>query len=84
MAEYLGELYQYETLPTHTSFRVFELLPGVDGDPISCVLRDVDRADSPKYEAVSYAWGDPVNVDGNWQHLRYQDRSRVLWADAIW
>jgi hypothetical protein len=100
MAKYLIELYQYEVLPTHSSFRVFELLPGVEGDPISCVLRSVDWVDTPEYEALSYAWGDPkkrttvivdgktldvtVNLQIGLKHLRYPDRSRVLWADAIW
>jgi hypothetical protein len=100
MAEYPEERYQYEALPTKTSFRVLELLPGVEGDPISCLLRSVHWADLPVYEAISYAWGDPmarapvivdgksldvtVNLRRGLKHFRYQDRSRVLWADAIW
>jgi hypothetical protein len=100
MAEYPEELYQYEPLHTHTSFRIFELLPGVEGDPISCVLHHVDWADSPEYEALSYAWGDPkkitsvivdgrrldvtVNLQTGLKYMRYPDRSRLLWADAIW
>jgi len=100
MAEYPEELHQYEVLPTPTSFRIFELLPGVEGDPVSCVLRRVDWVDSPEYESLSYAWGDPkartpvivdgkrlgvtVNLQTALKHLRYQDRSRFLWAGAIW
>lgn len=100
MAEYPEELYQHEALPTKTSFRVFELLPGVEGDPISCLLRSVHWANLPAYEAISYAWGNPkarapvivdgksldvtVNLQTALKHFRYQDRSRVLWADAIW
>ena len=99
MPEYLKERYQYEALPTET-FRVFELLPGVEGDPISCLLHDANWADLPVYEAISYAWGDPkattpvildgkrldvtVNLQTALKHFRHQDRSRVLWADAIW
>ncbi|KAE9375043.1 hypothetical protein N431DRAFT_406149 [Stipitochalara longipes BDJ] len=99
MAEYPEEPYEHEALPTKTSFRVLELLPGVGGDPISCLLRSVHWADLPVYEAISYAWGDPmarapVIVDGKvlevtlnlqtaLKHFRYHDRSRVLWADAI-
>ncbi|CAG8961569.1 hypothetical protein HYFRA_00006103 [Hymenoscyphus fraxineus] len=93
------ELYQYEPLHTHTSFRVLELLPGEDDDPIRCTLRNVDWVDNPKYEALSYTWGDPkarshvivngkvlsvtVNLCIALKHLRYEDRSRALWADAI-
>ena len=100
MAEYPDDIHQYATLSTHTSFRIFDLLPGADGDPISCVLRHVDWDDAPEYEAMSYAWGDPtarapIIVDGNrldvtvnlhtgLRHLRFKERTRVLWVDAIW
>jgi len=100
MAEYPEKHHKHEALPTKTSFRVLELLPSVEGDPISCLLRCVHWADLPEYEAISYAWGDPktktpvivdgkrldvtVNLRTGLQHFRYQNRSRVLWADAIW
>jgi hypothetical protein len=100
MAEYPEEPYQHEVLPTKTAFRVLELLPGMEGEPISCLLRSVNWAHLPIYEAISYAWGNPkarapiivdgksfdvtVNLEAGLKHFRYQDRSRVLWADAIW
>jgi Heterokaryon incompatibility protein (HET) len=90
--------YQYKNLPT--PFRVMELLPGQEGDPVSCLLHIVDLCNPPEYEAVSYAWGDPSdkaevtcdeksllvtkNLQKGLAHLRLQDRSRFLWADAIW
>jgi hypothetical protein len=52
-----------------------------------------------QYEALSYVWGDAsvttiievedkpfnatINLESALQHLRYSDRPRVLWADAI-
>src|SRR3954449_8046038 len=100
MAEYPEKLYRHEALPTETSFRVLELLPGVEKDPISCLLHIVHWDDSPVYESISYAWGDPkarapvivdeeklyvtVNLQMGLKHFRYPDRSRMLWADAIW
>jgi len=100
MAEYPEEPYQHEVLPTKAAFRVLELLPGMEGEPISCLLRSVNWADLLVYEAISYAWGNPkarapiivdgksfdvtVNLEAGLKHFRYQDRSRVLWADAIW
>jgi hypothetical protein len=100
MVEYPEESYQYEALPTKTSLRVIELLPGVEGDPISCQLHSGQWGDLPVYEAISYAWGDPkarapvivdgkrldvtVNLHTGLKHFRYQERSRVLWVDAIW
>jgi hypothetical protein len=55
MAEYPEEPYQHEVLPTKTAFRVLELLPGMEGEPISCLLRSVNWADLLVYEAISYA-----------------------------
>ena len=94
------EPYQYEDLPTQTSFRVFELLPGQEGDPVTCLLHILNWSDPREYEAISYAWGDPSatapvachgkrlevtqNLHRGLTHLRLQDRSRFLWADAIW
>jgi hypothetical protein len=103
MGEYSGyaeELYNYEELPTETSYRVLELLPGKGNDPISCLLHVTDWESPLEYEAISYAWGDPkvtapvnvhdkmvevtVNLHTGLEHLRYQDQSRFLWADALW
>jgi hypothetical protein len=100
MADNFKKLSPYEPLMTETSFRVFELLPGSEADAITGKLRAVDWDDFPQYEAISYAWGDPtqkvpvivdgarvditVNLETGLKHLRYEDRSRVLWVDAIW
>jgi hypothetical protein len=95
----LGTHYDYDTLPSAPSFRVVELLPGNNGD-IICKLHTVFWEADPEYEAISYAWGDSnskeqVLCDGKsvevtknlytaLTHLRYEDRSRFLWADALW
>jgi Heterokaryon incompatibility protein (HET) len=100
MSEYSPNPYQYEDLPTQTSFRVIELLPGKEGDEVSCLLHPVDWSNPLPYEAISYAWGDPStkvpitcnekivkitqNLHGGLTQLRFQDRSRFLWADALW
>jgi Heterokaryon incompatibility protein (HET) len=92
--------YRYESLPAPTSFRVLELLPGKTDESISCLLHQVDWSNLRDYEAISYAWGDPnakapINLHGKivevtenlhagLLHLRYEDRSRFLWADALW
>lgn len=95
-----SETYQYDNLPTQTSIRVLELLPGQEGDHVSCLLHTLDWSNPLEYEAISYAWGDPNvresvtchgrelgvtrNLHTALTHLRFQDRSRILWADAIW
>jgi hypothetical protein len=79
--------------------RVLQLLPGTRQDDIKCLLTHYDLDDAPQYEAVSYCWGDatdvtPVQVNDFTMHvtrnlrsalfhLRLEDKSRLIWADAI-
>jgi hypothetical protein len=90
--------YQYDDLPS--SFRLLELLPGKRKEPIVCLLHTVHWYDHPKYDALSYTWGDlavkvpfnchggrldiTVNLQAALVHLRFEDHSRMLWIDAIW
>jgi hypothetical protein len=94
------EQYRYKDIHPHGSFRVLELLPGKDKEPISCLLLTVDWSDPPEYEAVSYAWGNldakstiichdkklevGQNIHNGLAHLRFPDRSRILWVDCLW
>ena len=86
--------------PPPDSFRGAELLPEEEGDTVSCLLHDTDRSNPPEYEALSYAWGDPndratvicqgerlevsQSLYGGLAQLRYQDRSIIVHADALW
>lgn len=79
--------------------RILHLLPGNREDPIRCMLDTALLDDSPVYEALSYAWGDPldchfIELDGrrksvtvNLYHalrrLRYPGCERRLWVDAL-
>jgi hypothetical protein len=94
--------YSYETLSHEIpmSFRILELLPGAEPDPIRCYLRVATWDDHPQYETISYAWGDPniqetvlcndgviritKNLHTALTHFRYKERGRFLWADALW
>jgi hypothetical protein len=51
--------YAYASLRRSDSIRLIELHPGVRGSPLSCSMTEVQIADGPKYEALSYAWGEP-------------------------
>lgn len=90
----------YEPLSKDDSIRLLELLPSTeDYDPIECNLFHARLQDKPKYEALSYCWGDPstavkirvnscaVETRGNLvnalQSFRLKDESRFLWVDAI-
>ncbi|KAH7360040.1 heterokaryon incompatibility protein-domain-containing protein, partial [Pyrenochaeta sp. MPI-SDFR-AT-0127] len=79
--------------------RLLQLLPGYGAIPIQCILLHVNLDYAPKYEAISYTWGDPnvknqIWIDGksfdtmgnsrNALHeLRLRHVSRVIWLDAI-
>jgi ankyrin repeat protein len=80
------------------SFRLLQICYGSDG-PIECHLFDACLDYTIEYEALSYTWGDldqPYNISLNdspmsvtvnlfqalWA-LRYPDRDRTVWVDAI-
>lgn len=51
----------YPGLPPNLEdeFRLVEIQPGKPEDPICCNLFTTRARDSPKYEALSYTWGNP-------------------------
>ncbi len=85
--------------PSNHDLMVIVLAPGEFTEYVSCQLGSVSFLDKPSYEALSYAWGEHrpcstiyVNglrhtVGGNLEsalrHLRYRDRPRTLWVDAL-
>jgi len=95
----MNDEYQYQSLPSESSFRVLELLPGDEQDEISYILHFVDWNHPPSYEALSYTWGDTrvkiptvcgekllevmPNLHEGLRHLRQKACSRMLWADAV-
>ncbi|KAI8711799.1 HET domain-containing protein [Fusarium sp. LHS14.1] len=91
---------QYHQLELNQrQIRILRLLPGESQDPIRCTLETAFLADYPSYQALSYAWGDPldcrsITVDGRrinvtvnlfnaLQRLRLPDDERRLWVDAL-
>lgn len=99
MADSCSRFYQYRPLPSERFIRLLELYPGHTNDNIKCSLRETTLEDAPNYEAISYAWGDPINkvnvlcdkkiilvtlnLKNALHQLKLKDRSRILWADAI-
>ncbi|KAF2111886.1 heterokaryon incompatibility protein-domain-containing protein [Lophiotrema nucula] len=85
--------------PESRQIRILTLLPGQWSDPIQCRLTVSSLDDRPHYETISYAWGDPNNkrvitiengplevpmsLELALRHLRKEDESLALWADAI-
>jgi hypothetical protein len=80
-------------------FRIVTVAAGNFEEPIHCELEVVSPSDNKPYEALSYAWGDnkpswkvfingtrhavSQNLESALRHLRYKDRSRTLWVDAL-
>lgn len=95
--------FSYQNLATAQSLRLVTIESGGFDDPVHCTLRHVDidpgRDDQPRYEALSYVWGDPqvtkpIMVNGldfpvttnlllALRYLRRQDEARTFWIDAI-
>jgi hypothetical protein len=79
--------------------RILRLEPGSAGEPLHCGLFSVKIADTSRYEALSYYWGDPIpkftifcnqlplgiseNLHAALVQLRHASNHRDLWVDAV-
>ncbi|KAH7412668.1 heterokaryon incompatibility protein-domain-containing protein [Cadophora sp. MPI-SDFR-AT-0126] len=93
------KLYEYSSLTTPEEFRILILAPGSGSEPLRCLLKHAILSDEPKYDAISYAWGDPskpreiISEDCSipiteslfsaLQHLRHEHEEIAIWADAV-
>jgi hypothetical protein len=84
---------------TPPEMRLITLLPGPFSSQVQATLSAASFDDPIPYEAISYAWGDPsitapilldgiefpitVNLESALRHFRFEEKSRLLWADAI-
>ena len=86
--------------PSRRQIRLFHLEPSENfHDQAEGFLEIVSLDDNPRYEALSYAWGDPkitcaielhnvqwevtTNLETGLRHLRGNVNEKVLWIDAI-
>ncbi|KAF5576675.1 het-domain-containing protein [Fusarium pseudocircinatum] len=85
---------KYEKLPTPTSIRLLKIdrLPSInDSDllqPITCSLVITDLNEQPKYDALSYTWGDPLGhrPDGHMFKsfdITNEDKCKILGVQPI-
>ncbi|CAN9081634.1 unnamed protein product [Alternaria alternata] len=91
---------RYNRLTRDRTIRVLDLAPGTCDEPVICSLRTVHLDDDdPRYEAISYTWGNPndrkpVICNGcaitttrslfeALQRFRRVNTTRTLWADAL-
>jgi hypothetical protein len=91
--------YIYRQLEDRNSIRLLHLEPARRGDPIKGRIFHTSFSTKPEYEALSYTWGSPamhhklltddgfVPITASLQsaltRLRFRDRTRVLWVDAL-
>lgn len=54
--------FQHHALTGPHEIRLVELLPGGLNDPLRCKILHVSLDENPKYEAVSYVWGQPTTT----------------------
>lgn len=89
----------YRPLPKGYFTRLVELLPGYQLDRIEVRLSVIDIHDGPRFDALSYVWGDAhdtakitcdghdfditINLQRALLRARHIDRARLLWVDAI-
>lgn len=107
MADYLSRLtfrgshtpYDYSNLDsTQNEIRVLVVHPGGDEGPVRTHLRHISLNQPPKYETVSYVWGDPkelltiivngaiLDVPASAERAIRRLRTthdRVIWIDAV-
>ncbi|CAG9998294.1 unnamed protein product [Clonostachys byssicola] len=94
------DTFAYRPLESQRTIRTLLLQPGQAGQEVSCSLQHASLDHNrPKYEALSYAWGDVLNtrqicVDGRTATItaslysalaqfRHPTHPRLLWADAL-
>ncbi|KAI5365632.1 hypothetical protein J4E82_011333 [Alternaria postmessia] len=93
-----GSIANYHMVTTG-DIRILKLLPGSFGDPLRCRSRIKRIESNPKYDALSYMWGDssltgsmfldnkpfPVtrSLENALRHVRLRGSARYLWADAV-
>lgn len=89
----------YSPLEGPRAIRLLVIHPGQYPDIVTCHLEVTDLDTAPAYEALSYAWGyfDPPdgvvcngvrksvtpNLGSALRRLRWTNRERVVWIDAI-
>lgn len=93
---------QYEYQPIDTELheiRLLHLYPGQRLDDISCHLTSVLLDEKPKFEALSYVWGDSRdilsidlsgrthavtrNLEAALRRLRWKNIERIVWVDQL-
>lgn len=96
----MKESFDYNRLKVaEGDIRLVNIAPGPRDAPLVCSLACASLNEHPKYEALSYVWGDPSstleielngqpfrvteNLEAALRRLRLAGKHRILWVDAI-
>lgn len=52
--------YRYTALSHSRTIRLLHIYPNVFSEPLCCSLKEVPLDSNPQYDALSYAWGEPL------------------------
>jgi hypothetical protein len=91
--------FQYQSLAGSNQIRLITILPQELESAMELKLEHVDMNSHPRYECLSYAWGQddcdrPITINDSsflvsstlhvaLEHLRYTSQERKIWIDAI-
>ena len=97
----MEKTFKYDALTHEDSFRILRLHPPQphDSESLYAELIPCRLSESPEYEAISYAWGEPIfpeildlptgrlgitsNLAAALRQFRRRGGPRSLWADAV-
>lgn len=91
--------YRYSNLTAPDEIRILFLSSGSGSEPLKCQLKHASLSDDPRYDAISYAWGNPnkpkeiicedrsipitESLFTALWHLRQKNEEIAVWADAV-
>lgn len=91
--------YRYTAISPQDEIRCLTLEPGQDDEPLLGSIKIYKFTEKPEYEAISYAWGEPLfqselvcdgrripittTLRDSLRQCRLTNEPRVLWADSI-
>lgn len=93
------EYHSYQSLDEPTDTRLLELKPGKEGEPIECNVIHISLQNLGHFYSALSSWGNAddrreviyngkklsvtANLHSSLRRIRQQEKSCMLWADAI-
>ena len=94
-----SDIFQYDDLGKEESIRLLMLFSGKEDEPLVATIFTTTLSVAPRYEAVSYVWGDPnvttmiqlnnmafpitTNLEHALRRIRSTKKELILWVDQV-